>query len=485
MDTAIFIKKKKQLPAGRTKEVYDNLREDIIKMFPGSVIPSIKQLQNSYSAGQSTVVKAISALEDEGLLIRKPRKGVFVAGNIPETSHLKIPRHSYPSWISVPHDHITFAVPVTSEISLWNSLASAFNSSQPHVPVIMHQITEKEIFLPAAENEMPDMAVFSHPLVTNYPYFNSLDWLDLSPFLNTVNQKDYYPNAFIRDGENRAWGASPYLTTSMIVLNKKVFRECGEDIPGDSWTWEDLFDVSVRLKQKMARKGIRWALVLMGYMNYFFHKGVSFRDAKTEQYIVNTPDMKEAFVFLKRTIVEEKTVPMWSEIRGKHNSLDIVENGLSAMFEEYSYYKEQKNRGFEIGIAPIPVSAGGIRTVSMSPICISSASLNIDDCWEFLKFILSEEGQKIVASSTNSLPARKSVIPEGLSPERLRVQQRAAAEGEIIYRRWPDIFAVRGIIESAFEKWLRFGGNLDELLNETEMVCRWQIEKQQYVVNGK
>ncbi len=486
MNTTVSEKKLRLQSGSRSGEIYNSVRQDIVNMFPGAALPPIKHLQKIYSAGQSTIVKIIGMLEDEGLIVRKPRKGIFVSEKAlihSETNNGVSP--FYPEFLSVPRDHVTFAIPEMFEVSMWNHLINVFNNSGSHVPVRLKQVPNAEIISPAAPDKTMDMAIFSHPFGTINLKFNSLDWLDLSPFLSTLDKNEYYEKTFISDGENRVWGAAPYLISPFICINKDILRECGQGMPELSWGWEDFLSYSVMLKESIKKPGIKWIFILMGYMNYFFHAGVSFVDEKTGQYTVNTPAMKEAVVFLKKMLLEEKVSPMWwSERCGKSNYADMFESRMAVMAERYSYHCNSGKEDFKPGMAPMPLAKGGTRTLCCFAMGINNLSLNIEDCWEFLKFVLSEQGQNIVAEHTGHLPARKSVLPQKSFPELVKIQQQAVREGEFFYSGCENLYFVRNIIEAAVKKWLRLGGDLDMILRETEMVCRWQIDKFSVKNNG-
>ena len=69
----------KDLNMTLSKRMYDLLRERIQSMAPGVPLPSVKDLMTEFSVSQSTLVSAYAELEAQGLIERKPRKGVFVA----------------------------------------------------------------------------------------------------------------------------------------------------------------------------------------------------------------------------------------------------------------------------------------------------------------------------------------------------------------------------------------------------------------------
>jgi len=65
--------------APRAKEVYEVLKERIRFLATGIPLPSMLELRDEFQVSQGVIEKAFVALEAQGLIERKPRKGVFVA----------------------------------------------------------------------------------------------------------------------------------------------------------------------------------------------------------------------------------------------------------------------------------------------------------------------------------------------------------------------------------------------------------------------
>ena len=66
------------------KPLYYQLKQTLLKWIegdypPGSILPSEKQLQDSFGISRTTVRMALKELEQEGFLVRSPGKGTFVA----------------------------------------------------------------------------------------------------------------------------------------------------------------------------------------------------------------------------------------------------------------------------------------------------------------------------------------------------------------------------------------------------------------------
>lgn len=63
----------------------DELLDDLLKKIrngtypPGSQLPSGRDLADSYDVSQSTISRAVARLREQGVLVGRPGRGVFVA----------------------------------------------------------------------------------------------------------------------------------------------------------------------------------------------------------------------------------------------------------------------------------------------------------------------------------------------------------------------------------------------------------------------
>ncbi|MEV0881915.1 winged helix-turn-helix domain-containing protein [Micromonospora echinofusca] len=52
---------------------------------PGSQLPSGRVLADSYDVSHSTIQRAVATLREQGVLVGRPGRGVFVADNAPRS----------------------------------------------------------------------------------------------------------------------------------------------------------------------------------------------------------------------------------------------------------------------------------------------------------------------------------------------------------------------------------------------------------------
>ena len=74
----------------RAKQTYDALRARIASSACGVPLPSVAEIRSELGVSQDTVAKAFAVLEQEGLIERKRRKGVFVADPLKRTGEIAI-----------------------------------------------------------------------------------------------------------------------------------------------------------------------------------------------------------------------------------------------------------------------------------------------------------------------------------------------------------------------------------------------------------
>ncbi|MEO3776616.1 winged helix-turn-helix domain-containing protein [Micromonospora sp. B11E3] len=68
------------IPPTMTELIQDLLRRIEVGEFqPGSQIPSTKQLSDHYDVSPATIHRAVATLREQGVLVGRPGRGVFVA----------------------------------------------------------------------------------------------------------------------------------------------------------------------------------------------------------------------------------------------------------------------------------------------------------------------------------------------------------------------------------------------------------------------
>ena len=94
---------------------------------------------------------------------------------------------------------------------------------------------------------------------------------------------------------------------------------------------------------------------------------------------------------------------------------------------------------------------------------VSAGTLFPEECADFIKFTLSEQGQRIIARHSKCLPSAVDIKPENMPSDMISAMELSAARGEIVYAGCLEIFETRFITEMLVERCLKGGLKRAEL----------------------
>ncbi len=457
---------------GRAREVFCALYEYLKPLPHGYMLPSVKELQKKFSAGQLTVVTAIEQLKQMNLLEAKPRKGLIALKPERKWNSEEIGEDSFsPVFIRSSREPV-FGMQEKHH-PVWEKIVDRFNRSHTRNIKMGYYKNYSELASKNRESDFDIICFPSNPMLSA-EHCSPREYVNLDDFVKRLNPNEIYPTAFIRDMEGRLWGIGSGLFSFLMVYNKELFRKFGIPEPAVNSSWEDLF---VKGKALKAASGC-YGLVFSGYMSYFFHQGIHLADAETGKILFEKERIAAAMQFLRKVIQEEKIAPAYSELYQNSMQDHIFEQGQAAVAEIGSFLLKniRNSAAFEFGAIPVPLAPCAKRPVYSDQLSIRVESLNFDICWDFIQFVISEEGQTYLAEEFTNLPVRKGVKPEKTSREIYEIQVESALRGE---RRFEDNFLplkVRFAIEASIDRWIKYGGNLNNALDEIEKTANWLIQ---------
>ena len=212
-------------------------------------------------------------------------------------------------------------------------------------------------------------------------------------------------DAFTYDGKKIATvnGADTFL----IFYNKDLFDEADVEYPNENWTWADLVEAAKKLTiiedGKPKQFGISvggWYPLVQTYM--FSHGGKWYDDMnQPTEVLFNSPETVEALQLMQDLIFKHKVAPSSSDLEVLGGGFD---NGKIAMdiTGVWAIVYRMGIEDFEWDLADIPVPSVGMERKTSclyAGYAIPKSTKNPELAWEFAKFMQSEEGQKLLASS--------------------------------------------------------------------------------------
>lgn len=205
----------------------------------------------------------------------------------------------------------------------------------------------------------------------------------------------------------------------VIAYNKDMFDAAGLDYPENDWTWQDFVDTCYALREAMDEgKGfldssfypmdgyLSWTPVAYTIVRGF---GGEYMDENGQSVLVQngSTEAVEAGLWQIAELVENYCVA--SDVMGETGLFEAQQAAMRFMTRPaVSEIRAAQIQNYDFVAFPtMPVE--NVVGVGCSGYGINANSSHKDEAWEFLKFIISEEGQKAFCETGNGVPVLQSL----------------------------------------------------------------------------
>lgn len=262
-------------------------------------------------------------------------------------------------------------------------------------------------------------------LLINLDAFIKRDKYDISDISPNVI------NAIRAFGDTKLYGLAPTFSSSVLIYNKTLFDNSNTPYPS-MITWDGVFDLARHIKMKNIDKNVygfsfswSWHEELYGSLMQSLVPPLDlhFVNNTSDKMTVNNTEWESIWSTIE-VLIDEKIIPNHQEI----NEINIQNNtfgenaflsGKVAMtiidYRNFSRMLQLVNNSkleipFEWDISTFPVHSHlpqlG-RQMSMEPlISVNSRAQNIEDSWDFIKFVNSNDWAKFKFETTDNLLSR-------------------------------------------------------------------------------
>ncbi len=214
------------------------------------------------------------------------------------------------------------------------------------------------------------------------------------------------------------FGGGTYMTPTdtgslVIYYNKDLFDKQGVPYPKKGWTWEEFQQAVEKLSfVEGDTRNYGWAQAAGWNGGYGRCTAFMRRNGHVEWDQVIEPkkadwdheDVISALQFLVYDAIQNQWSPSPDVIAGGGVGVDtgrvaMVFEGPWHMPRLWGELATNPEKGINFDVAEPPVGTTGINTTfgHVHGHCMTTASQNKDAAWDLIKFILSDEGQKIIA----------------------------------------------------------------------------------------
>lgn len=258
--------------------------------------------------------------------------------------------------------------------------------------------------------------------------------LDLTPYIeaeaasetSNFSVSDYY-EAYWKLGQEKFDGAQYMIPRSadrvVCHYNAAIFKAAGVDMSlvKNGWTWEDFDKVCATLRTYYDNNGKSEYYLLDSYMTWeavynpvFEAYGVEYFD-EDGKVTIDSTETENALSFLKSLIDKRYVAPLSTEqasMMGNKGCMLFHSQATSIVAKELGkYYPDAKKVSDYYDVVTMPVMSGNEKIgCGAAGYSVYANSANRDLAWQFLKLLLSKDGQNIMADSgSNYVSVRKDM----------------------------------------------------------------------------
>ncbi|HEY3319820.1 MAG TPA: extracellular solute-binding protein [Planctomycetota bacterium] len=276
--------------------------------------------------------------------------------------------------------------------------------------------------LPAiAGGTPPDVSVFDRYKVASYAARNAFLPLDDRIKAAGLRGEDFFDAPWGECFYSGQQFAVPYDTdVRVLYYNKKAFREAGLDPEKPPRTWSDLREYSKKLTKRRSDGHFDqvgfvpiWGNVGALYL-YGWQRNAKFMSDDGRKVRLNDPRVVEALEWIRAFVLDygmEDLMTLQSGF-GAEGQNPFISGRIAMIVLDVGELSTIQKYGarMEWGAAPCPHADDGVPATWSGgfSLVIPTAAKNVEGAWAFSRFILSEESQRFMATSSNKLPALRS-----------------------------------------------------------------------------
>jgi multiple sugar transport system substrate-binding protein len=306
------------------------------------------------------------------------------------------------------------------EMKLYEEARDAFRAKYPQIKIDIISTAGFIDFIQklntlAAGNQSPDVIMLGGEWVPVYAEQGVLQPLD--PFIEKTpdfRKEDYLPA--VMEGlsyEGQLWGLPKDVNVNVLYYNKSAFDEAGLDYPNADWTWDDLLAAAQALTKRSGGRTERYGFAAPAPWTFIWQNGGEVFDSDIEptRVRIDEPEAVEALAFYYGLSSEYHVSPTPAEVQ-QTPLTDLFAAGRLAMFQEGRgpTIPFKSIRDFEWGIAPLPHQKVRASILNWAGWCLSSQSKAPEAAWTFIRWLASEEGERIFVGGGNALPGVLSLV---------------------------------------------------------------------------
>lgn len=376
------------------------------------------------------------------------------------------------------------------ELAVWQSVVDDFHAANPNITVKV-DVSDWDSYWTKlntliAGNTPPDVFAMDAPLFLDWQSRGAL--LNLQPYIdkNPGFLDGFYPQTLAAYKTSDGYFGLPRDFQSIVLFyNKDMFDAAKQPYPTADWTYADLLTAAKALTidsngdGKIEQYGFwtdTWDMELF-WSEAIWAYGGDIISADHTKTLIGEGPARDAWAYID-SLYKAGVMPT-PTTSGEYGS-DLFQAKISAMTTIGHWaVPGYVQAGLNFDVAPMPKGpAGQATSVNSAGFVVSKDSKNADAAFEFIKFALSEAGQKRLAELGFAIPVLKSVAESdvylkqpGSLNQKVFLDSIAFAHVKPVFKGYEEWAAVVGDgLTPVFDGEAELGLTLDEVVIAADVI---------------
>ena len=306
---------------------------------------------------------------------------------------------------------------VTELVARFNRRQTEYVVEQVDIPG--NHITSK--ILPAvAGGVAPDLTIFDRFLVASYAARGAFEPLDDYAARDGIRGEDFFQAPWEECLYDDKLYAVPYDTdVRLLYYNRELFREAGLDPDRPPKTWSELREFSQLLTKRRPDGRLEQIGAVPSWGNtglylYCWQKGGEFLSEDGTRVTLDDPRNVAALTWI-RDYVRDYGIEQLLTLQtgfGAENQNPLITGRVAMIVYDVGTLTMLERYGADLdwAAAPPPYADDGVPATWSGgfSLVMPKGGRHPEGAWQFARFILQDESQRYMATSSNKLPALRS-----------------------------------------------------------------------------
>ncbi|MCD6219796.1 sugar ABC transporter substrate-binding protein [Candidatus Calescamantes bacterium] len=306
------------------------------------------------------------------------------------------------------------------ENKCYQKIFRSFEEEHPNIKIIPDQYSggayRQKFLTQIAGGTPPDILFLCDAMIITLYEKGLIE--NLTPYIekdSAFDVTDFYPEALkVFKFGNKIYGLPKDCGPAVLFYNKDMFDKEGIPYPDETWTWEDLIKYGKKLTKFDDRGNpIQFGLTnhIWGWEAFVLQNGGEVINKEGTKCVLDSPEAIEAIEFVRDLSWKYHIAPTPAQLRELPTAgMDLFQSKKAAMSIMGRWMvPAYRAGGFDFDVAPLPKGKKRATFLVVSGYVIPSGSKHKKEAWEFLRYLTSKEGEKIMTKPGLLVPARKSV----------------------------------------------------------------------------